>query len=67
MGYIRVDWPWSQEWLDAVEYDEETGEPMDDEVVPGDNCSVFVDEEIYEQGVAAFYELQMERYETDER
>lgn len=66
MKYIRIDWPWSQEWLDTIDYDEETGEPIDDEVIPGEDCSVFVEEETYENGVVAFLDRQLARMEEDE-
>lgn len=65
MKYIRIDWPWSQEWLEVIDYDEDTGEPIDDEVIPGDNCSVFVEEETYEKGVAAFLDIQIARIESE--
>lgn len=65
MKYIRIDWPWSQEWLEVIDYDEETGEPIDDEVIPGDDCSVFVEEETYERGVTAFLDLQIARIDSE--
>ena len=40
MGYVRVDWPWSQEWM---------SEEYEDEVEYGDDCSVFVPEELYKK------------------
>lgn len=38
--YVRVEWPWSQEWM---------SEEYEDEVEYGDDCAVFVPEELYNQ------------------
>lgn len=65
MKYTRIDWLWSQEWLEVIDYDEETGEPIDDEVIPGDDCSVFVEEETYERGVNAFLDIQIARIDSE--
>lgn len=62
MGYIKIDWPWSQEWLELVEYDEETGEVIS-EIEPGEDCSVFVPEEIYEMGIVAYLDRLLEEKE----
>lgn len=43
MGYVRVEWPWSQEWM---------SEEYEDEVEYGDDCSVFVPEELYNRVTA---------------
>lgn len=53
MGYIKVEWPWSQEWLEFVEYDEDADECIS-EIEEGEDCSVFVPEEIYEMGADAY-------------
>jgi len=47
MGYVRVEWPWSQEWMseeyeDDVEYGSESG-------------VVFVPEELYNQVNGEFF------------
>lgn len=55
MKYIRIDWPWSQEWLDLVEFDEETGETIS-EIEYGPDSSVYVPEDIYEMGIDAYKE-----------
>ena len=65
MGYIKIEWPWSQEWLEAIEYNEVTGDPVDEEVLPGPDASVFVDEEIYDKGVTAFLDLQIARLDEE--
>ena len=54
MGYIKLNWPESQEWLEFVEYDETTGECISD-IEAGNDSSVFVPEDIYEMGVSAYY------------
>ena len=50
---------------EVIDYDEETGEPIDDEVIPGDDCSVFVEEETYERGVNAFLDIQIARIDSE--
>lgn len=61
MGYVKLNWPESQEWLEFVEYDEETGESIG-EIEAGNDCSVFVPDDIYETGVDAYRELLETRY-----
>ena len=56
MGYIKVDWPDSQEWMDFIEEDEATGETIGD-IEYGPDSSVFVPEEIYNMGVDAYAEM----------
>lgn len=55
MRYIKVDWPWSQEWLELIQEDETTGETIG-EIELGPDCSAFVPEEIYEMGADAYAE-----------
>jgi len=60
MGYVKVNWPESQKWIELIEIDEETGETIGD-IEYGPDSSVFVPEEIYEMGVDAYaYELASE-------
>ena len=50
--------------MDVIEYDDDM-EPIDDEVIPGDDCSVFVEEETYEKGLTAFIDLQIARIDSE--
>ena len=50
--------------MDVIDYDDDM-EPIDEEVIPGDDCSVFVEEETYERGVAAFLDLQIARIDSE--
>ena len=60
MGYIKVNWPESQKWMELIEIDEETGEPIGD-IEYGPDSIVFVPKEIYEMGADAYaYELASE-------
>ena len=44
---VKVEWPESQEWLERVEYDEETGEVISD-IEPGPDASAYVPVDIYQ-------------------
>ena len=61
MGYIKIEWPESQNWLDLVEFDEETGETIG-EIEYGPDSSVFVPEDIYEMGPDEYAETLKTRF-----
>ena len=65
MGYVKVNWPESQEWMELIEIDEETGETIGD-IELGPDSSVYVPKEIYEMGIAAYLEeIEGEDYEEE--